>query len=176
MAWGCLENPEWTTFPLSCLTPFGLQCLSVAILLAWGCLENPELEDSKSVFLHDTLAHDVASSLVTEGSAAEEIWSTLTFTGILNLFCDLDLDHNRAIRSFHKTIHLMIMYHQTKLSCKRISSSDNILKSHIFILSLTVTLILKTANQSFWKTIWLIMMHHHTTFGGNRFSSSEDAV
>ena len=47
-------------------------------------------------------------SLVTEGSAAEEILSRWTFTGILNLFCDLDLDHNRTIQSFHKTIHLMI--------------------------------------------------------------------
>ena len=40
------------------------------------------------------------------------------------------------------------------------------LKSSILIiLSLTMTLILKTANQSFWKTIWLVMMHHHTKFG-----------
>ena len=87
-------------------------------------------------------------------SAAEDISSRWTFTGILNLFCDLDQDHNRAIQSLHKTIHLMMMYHHTKFSDKRISSSDNILKSHgLIILILTVTLTLKTANKSFWKII-----------------------
>ena len=109
-------------------------------------------------------------SLVTEGSAAEEILSRWTFTGILNLFCDLKLDHNKDIQSFHKTIHLMF-------SCKRFRSSDNILKCHILIiLSLTVTLTSKTANQSFWKTIWLITMHHHTKFGRKRLSSWWDII
>ena len=92
-------------------------------------------------------------------------------------FCDLDLDHNRAIQPFHNTIQLMMTCHQTKSSCKRISSSEDVLESHIFILwSFTVTLILKTANQSFWKTICpmvnnffcmilhLMMIHHHTKF------------
>ena len=93
-------------------------------------------------------------------------------------FCDLDLDHNKAIQSFHKTtLHLMMMCHQTKFSCKRISSSDNILKRHILIiLSLTVTLTLKTASQSFWKTIWLIMMQYYTMFGSKSFSDSEDII
>ena len=68
-------------------------------------------------------------------------------------------------------------YHQTKFSCKRISNSDSILKSHILIiLSLTVTLILKTVNQFFWKTIWLIMLHHHTKFVGKSFSVSADII
>ena len=84
-------------------------------------------------------------------------WGDISqFIGILNLFCNLYLDHNTATQSFHKTIHFMMVYHQTKFSCKRISSADNILKSHILIISyLTVTLTLKTANQSFWKTSWL---------------------
>ena len=117
------------------------------------------------------------------GSAAEEISSRWTFTGILNIPCDFDFDHNSAIQSFHKTIQLMIMCHQTKLSSKRISSSDDTLKSHILIWSFTVTLTLKTANQSFWKVIWLIMMHHHTKFGGKgsvittkRLRYSEDII
>ena len=104
---------------------------------------DPELEDRKPIFLH-ILAHDVASLY--------QIWlqkvlqQRRTFTGILNLFCDLDLDHNRAIQSFHKTIHLMMICHQTKFSCKKISSSGNTLKSHILIiLFLTMTLTLKTA-------------------------------
>ena len=69
-------------------------------------------------------------NLVTKDSAVEEISSRWTFTGILNLSCDLDLDQNKAIQSFHKTIQLMMMGHQTKFSCKRISSSKHILESH----------------------------------------------
>ena len=104
--------------------------------------------------------------------------SRWTFTGILKLSCDLELDHNRAIPSFHRTIHLMMMYHQTKFNCKRIRNSDTTLKSHILIiLSLTVTLTLKTANQSFWKTIWIIMMSQITTkFGCKGFSDSEHII
>ena len=76
---------------------------------------------------------------------------------------------SNPIFSQDSPVHLMMMYQQTKFSCKRISSSDNILKSHILIiLSLTVTLTLKTANQSFRKTIWLMMMHHNTKFGGKK--------
>ena len=108
-------------------------------------------------------------SLVAEGSAAEEISFRWTFTGILNIFYDLDHDHN-TIQSFYKKIHLMMVCHKTKFSCKRISSSGNIIKGHILlILFLTVILTLKTANQSFWKTIWLIMMHHQIKFGSKRF-------
>ena len=77
---------------------------------------------------------------------------------------------------FSKIIHLMMMYHQSKLSCERISSSDNI-KSHIFIiLSLTVTLILKTANQPACMTLWTMMKHYYTKFGYKRYSSSGDII
>ena len=142
---------------------------------------HPELQDSKPIFLHETwpmmLYHNTKFGYIR--FSAEKMSSRWTFTEKLNLFCDLDLDHNRAIQSFHKTIHLMMMYHQTKFSCKKISSSDHMLKSDILIiLSLTVTLTLKTANQSFRKTIWLIMMHHHTKFGtkSKRFSNSENII
>ena len=70
-------------------------------------------------------------SLVTKGWAVEKISSRWPFTGILNLFCDLDLDHNRAIQPFHKTIQLIMMCHQTKFSCKRISSLKD---RHILII------------------------------------------
>ena len=77
--------------------------------------------------------------------------------------------------NFSQTIQLMMMCHQSKFSCKRIISSEDILESHVLIIwSFTVTLTLKTASQSFQKTIWLIMMHHHTKFGSKRFSDSED--
>ena len=86
-----------------------------------------ELEDSKPIFLHDTGPWWCIAipNLVTDSSAVEDILSKWTFTGILNLSCDLGLDHNRAIQSFHKTIQLMLMYHQTKFICTRISSSED---------------------------------------------------
>ena len=107
-------------------------------------------------------------NLVTKGSAVKEVSSRSTSTRILNLSCDLGL-HNKAIQSFYKTIQLLMMWYQTKISCKRISSSEDRLESNTLIIwSFTVTLTLKETNQSFWKTIWLIMMHHHTKFGSTR--------
>ena len=53
---------------------------------------------------------------------------------ILNVSCDFDLDHNRAIQSFNKTIQLIVMCYQTKFSCKRISSSEDISGTHILII------------------------------------------
>ena len=83
----------------------------------------------------------------------------------------------QSIKPFHKTIQLKMMCHQSKFSCRRISSSEDILESHILIIwLLTVALTLKTANQAFWMTIWLMMMHCHTKFGSKRFSSSEDNI
>ena len=73
-------------------------------------------------------------SSVTKRSAVEGILSRWTFTGILNIFCDLDLDYNRAIQFFHKTIQLMMVCHQNKFSCKRISSSEDILESNVMTL------------------------------------------
>ena len=116
-------------------------------------------------------------SLVTDDSAAEEISSTWTFTGILNHFCDLDHGHNRAIQSFHKTVLLMMMYHQTKFSCKKISSSDNKFRSYILIITpLTVTLTLNTTIQLFHKTLWFMIMYYQTKFGSKRISNSKDTM
>ena len=139
---------------------------------------DPELEDSKPILLNDTFVHNVASpyhvwlqkvqgmTRYRPDELSLEFWtSSVTLTVTTTVQSNF----------FHKTIHLMRMYHQTKFSCKRISSSDNKLKSHtLIILSLTVTLTLKMANQSFWKTIWFIMMHHHSKFGSERFSVSEN--
>ena len=46
----------------------------------------------------------------------EKISSGQTFTDILNLRCDLDLEHSNPI--FHRTLRLMILYYQTKFGCK----------------------------------------------------------
>ena len=81
-----------------------------------------------------------------------------------------------AIQSFQKTLQHMMRCHLTKFSCKRISSLEYLLESHILIIwSFTVTLTSKIANKSFGKTLWLMMMHYHTKFGSKRFSSSESS-
>ena len=45
-----------------------------------------------------------------KGITVTKISSGSKFTGILNIFCDLDLDHNSKFQFFHKTIQLMMMY------------------------------------------------------------------
>ena len=68
-----------------------------------------ELEDSKQIFSHDMLAQDDTPSYQVWLQRVPQLPSRWTFTGILNLSCDFDLDHNRAIKSFHKTIQLMMI-------------------------------------------------------------------
>ena len=117
-----------------------------------------------------SLAHDVASPY--------QVWLQRRFRSWWNivqmnihwnyLLCDLDLHTT----SFHKTVQLMIMCHQTKSA--KVSSSWDTLESYVLtIWYFTVTLALKTANQSLWKTLWLMMMQHSTKFGGKRFNCSE---
>ena len=86
---------------------------------------DPELEESKPIFLHDTLAHDVASPYQV-GYRWFSSWGDIVQ---MNIHWNSDLSvtltlTTRGIQSFHKTIHLMMMYHQTEFSCKRIGSSD----------------------------------------------------
>ena len=72
---------------------------------------DPEPEDSKPIFLHDIKVYDNASPYQVWLQKVQQLRrSRWTFTGILNLSCDLD--HNRAIISFHKTIQFTIMCHQ----------------------------------------------------------------
>ena len=63
-----------------------------------------DLEDSKPIFLHNTLAHeDASSNLITKCSAVEETSSRRIFTGIFSyLSCDLDPDHKITIQFFHR--------------------------------------------------------------------------
>ena len=53
---------------------------------------DPDLEDGKTIFLHDTLAHDdviTIPSLATKGKTS--------FSEVFNLYHDLDLEHSKAI-------------------------------------------------------------------------------
>ena len=128
---------------------------------------DPKLEDSKPIFLHDTLANNVASPYQFWLQKVQQLRRYGPDEHSLEFWTfsvTLTLTTTEQSNFFQKTFHLMMMCHQTKFSCKRISSSDNIFKrQNLIILSVTVILTLKTANQSFWKTIWLIITHHHTS-------------
>ena len=125
-----------------------------------------DLEDSKRILSHDTLAHDDASPY--------QVWlqkvqpfrrhgpdenSLIFILFDFILCCDLDLAHNKAIKSVHNTAQLMTMRHQTKVWLQRISSSDDTVERHIQIISaFIVTLTLTTAKQPFRLTLRLMMM------------------
>ena len=64
----------------------------------------------------------------------------------------------------------MMMNHQTKLCCKSISSSEEMVETHLLLkYAFIVTSTLKTANQSFCVTLLLMMLPHHIKFGSKRF-------
>ena len=91
---------------------------------------DPELEDSKLISCFMMMHHHTKFGYKRFSSWGDcrphehllELWT----------FFNFDLDHNRAIQSFHETTQLRMMCHWTKFSCKRISSSEDILDSHYF--------------------------------------------
>ena len=98
---------------------------------------DPELEDSKPIFLHDTLAHDVASLYQVWLQTVQQLrryhphensLEFLTFPVTLTL-----ITIQQSFFFFYMTIQLMMMCNQTKSSCKRISNSENRLESHTLI-------------------------------------------
>ena len=54
----------------------------------------------------------------------KKISSGQTFTSILSLHCDLDLEHSTTI--FPRTLWLMMLYYQIKFVSKRTSSLEDI--------------------------------------------------
>ena len=66
-------------------------------------------------------------NLVTKCSAIQKISSVQTFTDILNIQCDLDLEP-----FFHRALQLM-MYYQTKFSHKWTSSLEDTVEIVIFL-------------------------------------------
>ena len=79
-----------------------------------------------------TLAHDDVLPFIVRFSSWDGLIQMNSHWN-LYLSCDFDLDHNRAIQPFYKTIQLVMMYHQTKFGYKQTSSLDDTVESHIFI-------------------------------------------
>ena len=68
----------------------------------------------------------IKPSLVSKWSAIQKISSGQTFTDILNLCCDLDLERRNQV--LHRTLRLMMLYYKTKFGCKRTSSLEDRVK------------------------------------------------
>ena len=81
--------------------------------------------------------------------------------------CIVILTLETAISFLHVTPQLIIMYRPIQCGCKKISSSADMVESHIWLWALTVTLSL---NQSPCLTLWPTMMHQRSKFGYRRFS------
>ena len=100
-----------------------------------------DLENDKPIFLHDILAYDDArqhqnwykkkkkKKREKFGGLKGIIWTNtdmLTFTVTLTL--------NAIIQYFHKTLWLMMKYHNIMFGCQGINSSEDIVESHILII------------------------------------------
>ena len=102
----------------------------------------------------------------------QKISSGQTFTNILNLRCDLDVESSNPIFPQDIPACDAVLSNQVWLQMdqqfRRYSKN-----SHILILfALTVTLTLKIVNQFFLMTHRLMIIHHHTKFGKKWFSSA----
>ena len=120
-----------------------------------------DLENNKPIFSHDTPAHD--------GASPNQVWiqnvrrfrryhpdeHSLTFwTNAMTM-----IFNGVILFIFHNALLLMMMYHQTKFGCQRISASeDTIDKVMLIIWALTVTLTSKIASVYFCKTLRLMTL------------------
>ena len=134
-----------------------------------------DIENGKTIFLHDTLAHDAASPYRVWLQKVQQLWRF-----------DPD-EHSLKFWTFAVTLTLNTTkqsnlfkiqsssFHQTKFGYKRISSSEQIIESHnLTIWSLHCDCDLEDSKPVF--SVWLMMMHRCTKFGSGGVSSSEDTV
>ena len=95
----------------------------------------------------------------------EKISSRQTFTDILNLPCDLDLEHSNPFFPQDTPAYDAVLTNQVWLQTEQQFRRYN-RHSHLLIISdLAVALTLNTVNQFFCMALWLIMPHNHTRFG-----------
>ena len=99
---------------------------------------------------------------------------TQTFSDILNLCCDLDLECSNPIFPQNTLAYDDVLPNQVWLQTTS-SLDDKSRDSHILIRSsLTMILTLKTANQVF--CMMPMMLHYHTKFGIKMNYVSEDII
>ena len=91
-----------------------------------------DLENSTPIFLHALklmmMNHNTKCDNKLFGGLEHINW---TNTDILTLHCDLDFDCSYPI-CCHKTLWLMMMYHQIKFGCQKINSPEDTVERVIF--------------------------------------------
>ena len=106
--------------------------------------------------------------LATKYSVVQKISSGQTFTNILTLCCDLDLECSNAI--FPQDTPAYGVYYQIKFGCKQTNSLEDIVKKIVIFwlckpLLIAVTLALKIVDQFFNRTHCLMIIQHYTKLG-----------
>ena len=94
-----------------------------------------DLEDNKPIFSHHTLVNDYSyhtkfGKKKKKKFSVHNISLTQTFTDTLNFHCDFEVECSNLY--FNKTLQVMVMYHQVKTGCKKISSSEDAEETVIF--------------------------------------------
>ena len=136
---------------------------------SWCCITIPKLWQNVLWF------RIAIPNLVTKCSVIQTISSGQTFTDILNLWCDLDLEHSNPIFPHDTAAYDAVLSNQ--FGCNTTSSLEDTTKIVIFWLykpSLWPWHWTQWTNFSAWY--WLIMLHDHTRFGDKMFCGSEDIV
>ena len=98
-----------------------------------------------------------------------------TFIEMFYHCCDLERKHSNPVFFLLKTVRLMMMYHQTKVSPERISSSEETVQTVIFWLyefSLRPWPWRLSTNLFHMIHPLMIIMHHHSKFGHKRLGDS----
>ena len=131
-------------------------------------LNSIEISSALSHFLYDllSLAHIHTPSLAAKISVLQKT-GLKTFHEVFNHH-DLDCEHNNPI--FHKSLQIMMMYHQITSDCRRIEQHWIYTAGMIILDYINPHSDLDTDHSKtiFSKTLWLMMMHHHTKFGHKR--------
>ena len=115
-------------------------------------------------------------NVLTKCSVLQKTSPRQTFTDILNVCCDLDLECSNPIFQQGTLAYDAVLSNQVWLQTDQQVRTYN-RNSHILIIwALAVALTLNTVNPFFCTTLWLMMLHYHTRFGNKMFCGSEDIV
>ena len=121
-----------------------------------------EVEDSMILWLVMLHHH---TKFGAKCSVDQKIPSRQTFTDILNLCCDIDLERNNPIFAQDAPAYDVVLTNQVWLQTDQQFRTYSRNSHFLIIEALTVTLSLKIVIQFFCMTHHLIIIHHHTKFG-----------
>ena len=133
-----------------------------------------DLDDSKTIFSQDTLAHNDAHH--TKLRCRQKVkwfrrycldkhWMKFWVFAVTLIL-------NTTKQPVHKTLKLMMVYHETKFGSKRIRHSEDITETDIFFPPMGPAT-MNIANQFVFVMLQLRMTWAHTKFDYKKFCTSE---